>query len=56
MKEKQYRKHMNHSAAFYEEVGRVLPEYRKCEKWLKENGSLYILHFYKTKEYIGGTP
>ena len=37
-----HRKHMNHSAAFYEEVGRVLPGYRKCEKWLKENGGLYL--------------
>ena len=37
-----HRKHMNHSAAFYAEVGRVFPEYRKCQKWLKENGGLYI--------------
>ena len=37
-----HRKHMNHSAAFYAEVERVFPEYRKCEKWLKENGSLYM--------------
>ena len=37
-----HRKHMNHSAAFYEEVERVFPEYRKCQKWLKENGGLYL--------------
>lgn len=37
-----HRKHMNHSAAFYAEVERVLPEYRKCRKWLKENGGLYL--------------
>ena len=37
-----HRKHMNHSAAFYAEVERVFPEYRKCEKWLKEHGSLYL--------------
>ncbi len=37
-----HRKHMNHSAQFYKEVERVLPEYRKCQKWLKENGGLYI--------------
>ncbi len=37
-----HRKHMNHSATFYAEVERVFPEYRKCQKWLKENGSLYM--------------
>ena len=37
-----HRKHMNHSAAFYTEVERVFPEYRKCQKWLKENGGLYL--------------
>jgi hypothetical protein len=31
-------KEPNHSKKFYEEVLRVFPEYRKCEKWLKENG------------------
>ena len=33
-----HRKEMNHSKRFYAEVLRVYPEYRKCEKWLKENG------------------
>ena len=37
-----HRKHMNHSAAFYAEVERVFPEYHKCQKWLKENGDLYL--------------
>ena len=37
-----HRKHMNHSAAFYAEVERVFPEYRKWQKWLKENGGLYL--------------
>ena len=37
-----HRKYMNHSAAFYAEVERVFPEYRKCQKWLKENGGLYL--------------
>jgi len=37
-----HRKHMNHSAAFYAEVERVFPEYRKCQKWLKENGGFYL--------------
>ncbi len=37
-----HRKHMNHSADFYAEVERVFPEYRKCQKWLKENGGQYL--------------
>ena len=38
-----HRKHMDHSAAFYAEVERVLPEYRKYRKCLKENGSTILL-------------
>ena len=34
-----HRKEMSHSGRFYEEVLRVFPEYRKQERWLKENGS-----------------
>ena len=30
---------MNHSARFYELVSGVFPEYNRCRKWLKENGS-----------------
>ena len=37
-----HRKHMNHSAEFYAEVERVFPEYRRCQKWLKENGGLCL--------------
>ena len=37
-----HRKHMNHSKAFYAEVERVFPEYKKCQKWLKENGGVYL--------------
>lgn len=37
-----HRKHMNHSAQFYAEVERVFPAYRRCEKWLKENGGNYL--------------
>lgn len=33
-----HRKEPNHSERFYAEVLRVFPDYRKCEKWLKENG------------------
>ena len=37
-----HRKQMNHSAAFYKEVERVFPEYKKCNRWLKKNGSVYL--------------
>ena len=37
-----HRKHMDHSASFYAEVECVFPEYQKCQKWLKENGSVYL--------------
>ena len=37
-----HRKHMNHSAAFYAEVEKIFPEYRRCQKWLKENGGAYL--------------
>lgn len=32
-----HRKEMNHSAAFWREVGAVIPDYRECEKWLRTN-------------------
>ena len=34
-----HRKEMNHSEAFYAEVLRVFPEYKKWHGWLKENGT-----------------
>ncbi len=37
-----HRKHMNHSKTFYTEVEKIFPEYKKCRKWLKENGSIYL--------------
>lgn len=37
-----HRKHMNHSAKFYEEVEKAFPDYRRCQKWLKENGGRYL--------------
>lgn len=36
-------RHMNHSKDFYAEVFRVLPEYDKLNKWLKENGRKLML-------------
>ena len=37
-----HRKHMNHSPAFYSEVEKVFPDYKRCSKWLKENGGDYL--------------
>ena len=37
-----HRKHMNHSAAFYDEVLRILPDYRTWDKWLKKNGPMLM--------------
>lgn len=34
-----HRKEMNHSKAFWNEVEKVLPNYRECVRWLKEEGS-----------------
>ena len=33
-----HRKQMNHSRTFWEEVEKVLPDYRVTRQWLKQNG------------------
>ena len=33
-----HRRELNHSAHFWSEVEKVMPDYREKEKWLKENG------------------
>ena len=37
-----HRLEMNHSARFWKEVARVLPDYRESVAWLKRNGSAII--------------
>ena len=37
-----HRKHMNHSKTFYAEVEKIFPGYKRCRKWLKENGHIYL--------------
>lgn len=37
-----HRKHMNHSKEFYAEIDRVFPDYKRCNKWLKDNGGVYM--------------
>ncbi len=36
-----HRKHMNHSAAFWAEVGNIIPDYPARRAWLKEHGGAY---------------
>lgn len=38
-----HRHHMNHSKAFYNEVVSIFPDYKRCDKWLKENGKTYFM-------------
>lgn len=35
-----HRKEMNHSKAFWNEVEKVMPDYKRSVKWLKEEGAL----------------
>ena len=44
-----HRKEMNHSDRFYKEVLRVYPDYRKWDKWLKDNGGLLMERMLKVK-------
>ncbi len=37
-----HRKHMDHSAAFWQEVERVLPDYRTRRDWLRRNGGALL--------------
>lgn len=37
-----HRKEMNHSAAFWAEVEKILPDYRERRRWLKEHGGAII--------------
>ena len=37
-----HRKEPNHSQRFYAEVLRVFPDYRRCDKWLKDNGAALL--------------
>ena len=37
-----HRKQMNHSPKFYAEIEKVFTEYQRCQKWLKENGGMYL--------------
>ena len=38
-----HRRHMNHSKEFYAEVLSIFPDYKRCNKWLKENGNAFFM-------------
>lgn len=42
-----HRRHMDHSDAFWQEVMRVLPDYKDRVKWLKENGGTLMARMEK---------
>ena len=44
-----HRKEMNHSKHFYDEVLRVYPDYKKWNKWLKDNGSAIMARMNNTQ-------
>ena len=37
-----HRKEMNHSARFWAEVERIIPNHKAIRKWLKEEGTVYL--------------
>lgn len=45
-----HRKHMDHSAAFYAQVQKVYPEYRKWHDWLKTEGQKLLIRMEKGKQ------
>ena len=38
-----HRLEMNHSPAFWDHVSKVIPDHKKQRKWLREEGSVYIM-------------
>lgn len=45
-----HRLEMNHSARFWAQVEKVIPDYRKPRKWLKEHGSQLMLRMHGVGE------
>lgn len=43
-----HRLEMNHSARFWAQVEKVLPEYREARTWLKENGNRLMMRMHGT--------
>ena len=45
-----HRLEMNHSARFWAQVEKVIPDYRKPRKWLKEHGGELMLRMHGTSD------
>ena len=45
-----HRLEMNHSSRFWAQVERVIPDYRKPRKWLKEHGNQLMLRMHGTSD------
>lgn len=45
-----HRLEMNHSARFWAQVEKVIPDYRKPRKWLKEHGGRLMLRMHGTSD------
>ncbi len=45
-----HRLEMNHSSRFWAQVEKVIPDYRKPRKWLKEHGGRLMLRMHGTSE------
>lgn len=45
-----HRKHMNHSREFWNEVARVVPDYREKKKWLRNYGGILINRLLMARE------
>lgn len=43
-----HRRHMDHSREFYNDVCTIFPDYKKCDKWLKQNGGAFFKRLEKT--------
>lgn len=41
-----HRFEMNHSAKFWARVGQMMPDYRVCRKWLKDNGNKFMIRMH----------
>ncbi|MBE5848777.1 MAG: M48 family metallopeptidase [Lachnospiraceae bacterium] len=37
-----HRLHMDHSPAFWDCVSKIIPDYKACRRWLRNEGALYI--------------
>lgn len=44
--------HFNHSKEFWNMVGQIMPDYKVCQKWLKDHGRELTLENYLKKQGI----